>query len=62
MTPPKIDSDDAVLFGSLGSFAVGSGLVALAASGDGLLAIGLVLVVFGLPSACIALLAAGSTS
>lgn len=58
MTFPKIDPDDLVLFGSLATFAIGAALVAIATSGNPLLALGLALIVFGLPATLITFLAA----
>lgn len=62
MKLPKIDTDDLVLFGSLLIFAVGAGLVVISRTGDGVLAFGAACIVFGLPSAVIAFLAAAETT
>lgn len=54
-------SDDLVLFGSLALAAVGAALVTVSTTGEAFLAIGVALVVFGLPSVLIAFMAAGET-
>ena len=61
MTLPKIDADDAILFGSLALVSVGVALIGYATTNDGLIALGLSLIVFGLPAAIITILAAGET-
>jgi len=58
----KIPTDDLLLFGSLGLAAVGAALVVIGTTADITLAIGAALLVFGVPSAFIALLAAGDNS
>ena len=61
MTLPKIAAEDALLFGSLALVAVGSAFVTFTTTQDALLAFGVALVVFGVPSTLITLLAAGET-
>jgi hypothetical protein len=61
MTPPKIAADDALLFGSLSLVAIGAALVTFTTTNDLLGALGVALVVFGVPSKLITLLAAGET-
>lgn len=60
MTFPKIDSDDLVLFGSLGAFALGAALVTIATSSNPVLSLGVALIVFGLPAALITFMAASA--
>lgn len=60
MTLP--DTDDIFLFGSLGAFALGLGFVVAAMSGDALMALGTVLVGFGLPSTTVVFMAAAEKS
>jgi hypothetical protein len=60
MTLP--DTDDILLFGSLAAFALGVALVVAAITGDALLAAGMALVGFGLPTAAIVFMAATETS
>lgn len=55
---PKIESIDALLFGSLAAASVGFGLVVGRLTLDPWLAAGVVLVVFGVSSALLAFLAA----
>jgi hypothetical protein len=55
----KIDADDLVLFGSVALFAIGAAFVTAASSGNGLLSFGVALIVFGVPTAFIAFMAAG---
>lgn len=57
----RIDNDDLVLFGSLASFAIGAALVTAGTTGEGWVAFGVALVVFGLPAFLIAFMAAGET-
>lgn len=58
MTLP--DTDDLLLFGSLALVAIGTSLVTFTTTQDPVAAIGVLFVVFGLPSAVISLLAARS--
>ena len=53
------DTDDLLLFGSLGLAALGAAIVTFETTGRGLLGIGVALVVFGVPTLLITLLAAG---
>ena len=62
MTFPKIDPDDFVLFGSLATFAIGAALVMVATSANPLLALGIALIVFGLPATLITFMAASEDS
>jgi hypothetical protein len=62
MTLPKIASDDVLLFGCLALAAVGAALITFTTTHDGLAALGVAFVVFGVPSALIVLLAAGDNS
>ena len=57
MTLP--DTEDLLLFGSLGLTAIGAALIVATTTGDITAAIGVALVVFGVPSVLITLLAAG---
>ena len=59
MTLPN--TDDLLLFGSLALAAIGAALVTLTTTDDGILALGVAFVVFGVPTALITLLAAGDT-
>ena len=52
------DSDDLVLFGSLAIAALGAAFVTATTTRDVLAAVGVALVVFGIPSALIAFMAA----
>ena len=61
MTLPKIDADDALLFGSLALCAIGAALITFTTTNDVLAALGVLCVVFGVPSALITILAAGET-
>lgn len=61
MTLPKIDTEDALLFGSLALAAVGLALVTFTTTHDALAAIGVALVAFSAPTVVITLLAAGET-
>jgi hypothetical protein len=58
----QIAPDDALLFGSLAALALGCGAVVAATAQNALLALGVVLVAFGLPSAVVAFLAAQGAS
>jgi hypothetical protein len=58
MNFPKIATDDLVLFGSLALASIGAALVTAGTTSDSLLAFGVALLVFGLPSALIAFMAA----
>lgn len=58
MTLPKIDADDVLLFGSLAIAAIGAALITFTTTNDGLAALGVAFVVFGVPSTLITLLAA----
>ena len=62
MTFPKIDPDDIMLFGSLALFAIGAAFITAATVNDGLAAVGVGLLVFGLPAALVAFLAAAEPS
>lgn len=53
----KIETDDALLFGSVGILALGAALVTAATTGALLLALGAGLMVFGLPATVIVFLA-----
>lgn len=55
---PKIATDDALLFGSLGMVAIGTLLVIVALTANAALAVGSALIVFGVPSFAITFLAA----
>jgi hypothetical protein len=59
MKLPKIAADDALLFGSLFLLAVGSAVAIVATTDNALLAIGVGLMAFGLPSALLSFMAAG---
>lgn len=59
MNPLNIDSDDLVLFGSLALVALGVALVVEVVTAEAFLALGAALVVFGVPSALVALMASG---
>jgi hypothetical protein len=61
MTPPKIDPDDFLLFGSLGVAALGLGLISGITTADAAIGVGVVLAVWGFATALIVLLAAGET-
>lgn len=52
------DNDDLLLFGSLALAAIGAGIITLTTTDDFGAALGVVLLVFGLPSALIAFMAA----
>ncbi len=54
----KIATDDAFLFGSLALAAIGAAFVAATTTGDILAAVGVALIVFGIPSALITFMAA----
>ena len=53
------DTEDLILFGSFAAVAIGALLVVAASAGNGFLAIGVGLIVFGVPSAIVTFLAAG---
>lgn len=55
-----INTDDLLLFGSLGVFAVGAALVAASTSGNAILSLGVAFIVFGLPAALIIFMAAST--
>jgi hypothetical protein len=55
---PKIEPDDLVLFGSLALAAVGGAFITAGTTSDSILALGVALIVFGIPSALIAFMAA----
>jgi hypothetical protein len=57
----KIAADDLLLFGSLALCAIGAALVTFTTTHDALAAVGVLCVVFGVPSVLITLLAAGDT-
>lgn len=57
MTLP--DTEDLILFGSLGLLALGAALVTVASTHDGLLAVGVACVVFAVPSFLVTFMAAG---
>ena len=61
MTLPKIDADDAILFGSLALCAIGAALITFTTTADALASVGVAFVVFGVPSSLITLLAAGES-
>ena len=55
---PKIDTDDLLLFGSLALAAIGAAFITATTTDDLLAAFGVALVVFGVPSTLITLMAA----
>lgn len=57
-----IETDDALLFGSIGLAALGTALTAFSLTSNPILAVGLALIVFGAPTAVLVLLAAGDNS
>ena len=57
----KIATDDLVLFGSLAVLSIGAALVTASSTGQGWLAFGVALVVFGLPAFLITFMAAGES-
>ena len=59
MTLP--DTDDLLLFGSLALAAIGAALITGTFTGDVLAAIGVALLLFGIPSALITFMASGET-
>lgn len=62
MTFPKIDADDLVLFGSLAMAAIGAALVTATTTNDLLAAVGVALLVFGIPATLITFMAAAQES
>ena len=62
MNLPKIDTDDLLLFGSLGLAAGGAALIAWATTDEIGLALGVLLLVFGVPAALVTFMAAGEPS
>jgi hypothetical protein len=54
----KIPADDALLFGSVLAVALGAAAVSYSLTDHALLSLGLALIVFGVPSAALAFLAA----
>ena len=58
----NIDTDDALLFGSLAMVAIGTLLVAATLSGNLALALGIALIVFGAPAFVVIFLAAGEAA
>ena len=58
MRIPNIDTDDLVLFGSLALAALGAALLAWTSTDDALLALGVLLIVFGLPAVLLTFMAA----
>lgn len=61
MNLPDIDPDDLFLFGSLALMAIGAAVVTVASTGQGWLAFGVALIVFGLPAFLVTFMAAGET-
>ncbi len=61
MKLPKIATDDAVLFGSLGLAAIGAALIAASRTADAVLSVGIALLVFGVPAVVITFIAAGES-
>jgi hypothetical protein len=59
MKMPKIAADDLLLFGSIALAAIGAALVTLETTDRPLVALGVLFVVFGVPTALITLAAAG---
>lgn len=59
MTRP--DTDDLILFGSIGLASIGVALTAFSVTTQPFLAVGLALIVFGAAAAVLALMAAGET-
>lgn len=59
MTLP--DTDDLLLFGCLALAAVGAALITASFTQDALAAVGVALIVFGIPSALITFMASGET-
>lgn len=59
MTLP--DTDDLLLFGSLALAAIGAALITATTTGDVLAALGVALLLFGIPSALITFMASGET-
>ena len=58
---PNIDADDLLLFGSLALAAIGAALITGTTTGDVLAAVGVALLVFGIPSALITFMASGES-
>lgn len=58
---PNIDADDALLFGSLALAALGAALITGTTTGDVLAAVGVALLLFGIPSALITFMASGES-
>lgn len=58
---PKIDTDDLLLFGSLALAAIGAAFVTATTTNDVLAAVGVALLVFGIPSTLITFMASGET-
>ena len=58
---PNIDADDLLLFGSLALAALGAALITGTTTGDVLAAVGVALLLFGIPSALITFMASGET-
>ncbi len=59
MTLP--DPDDLLLFGSLALAAIGAAFITASTTGDVLAALGVALLLFGIPSALITFMASGET-
>lgn len=55
------DTDDLLVFGSLALAAIGAALITGTTTGDVLAALGVALVLFGIPSALITFMASGET-
>ena len=58
---PNIDADDLLLFGSLALAALGAALITGTTTGDVLAAVGVALLLFGIPSALITFMASGES-
>lgn len=61
MKLPKIDPDDLLLFGSLALAAIGAALITVTSTDDFAAALGVALLVFGIPSVLITFMASGET-
>ena len=58
---PNIDADDLLLFGSLALASLGAALITGTTTGDVLAAVGVALLLFGIPSALITFMASGES-